>query len=95
SFTPTSDGAAEASARQGKANTRHRGVAREDTADFSDESVGNLRADYVLPSKDLVVVSGGVFWPVETDPLHRLVRMSPVASSDHRLVYLDIRVSGQ
>lgn len=94
-FTPTSDGAIEASARQGKANARHRGEPREDTADFSDEAVGNLRADYVLPSKDLGVVAGGVFWPVEADPLHRLVRMSPVASSDHRLVYLDIRVPRQ
>jgi hypothetical protein len=44
-----------------------------------------------LPSRDLAIVGSGVFWPVEGDPLGRLVRMIPeVASSDHRLVYLDV-----
>ncbi len=48
------------------------------------------RADYVLPSKQgLVVVGGGVFWP---QPQHRLFRLvkDRQASSDHRLVYLDL-----
>ena len=62
-------------------------------ADFDDRAVGNLRADYVLPSKGLKPLGGGVFWPEEADPLARLVRMSPaVASSDHRLVYLDLAI---
>ena len=90
---PRSEGAAEASRLQRGANDRHKGDPALDTADFSDASVGNLRADYVLPSKDLKVVGGGVFWPVAADPLARLVAMSPkVASSDHRLVYLDVVV---
>ncbi len=88
---PRSEGAAEASRLQNGANARHKGDPATDTADFDDRSVGNLRADYVLPSKDLRVLGGGVFWPVAADPLTRLVVMAPmVASSDHRLVYLDV-----
>ena len=93
SFIPTSRGASEASRVQAKANATQKGPPEQDTADFDDRSVGNLRVDYVLPSKDLKAVGGGVFWPEEADPLARLVRMSPVvASSDHRLVYLDIAI---
>jgi len=93
SFVPASPGAAEASRAQGRANAAQKGPADRDTADFDDRSVGNLRADYVLPSKGLKVVGGGVFWPEADDPLARLVRMTPaVASSDHRLVYLDIAI---
>ena len=51
------------------------------------------RADYVLPSKKgWRVVDGGVFWPAEASPEHRLVA-SRKASSDHRLVYLDLELS--
>ena len=93
SITPTSRGAAEASRLQGEANLTHRGDPAHDTADFDDRSVGNLRADYVLPSQNLPVVGSGAFWPEATDPLSRLVRMTPtVASSDHRLVYLDLAI---
>lgn len=87
---PRSQGAAEAARLQGNANQHHRGDPGQDTADFS-EAVGNLRVDYVLPSRDLQIVNSGVFWPESSDPLARLVRMKPkVASSDHRLVYVDI-----
>jgi len=90
---PTSRGAAEASRLQGGANVDQKGRAERDTADFDDRSVGNLRVDYVLPSRDLKPLGGGVFWPEASDPLARLVRMSPVvASSDHRLVYLDLAI---
>ena len=96
SFVPRSDGAAEAARAQEQANRRHRGRSEHDTADFSDRAVGNLRVDYVLPSTDLTVVGGGVFWPPTTDPRARLVRMTPeVASSDHRLVYLDVQLSAE
>lgn len=91
-FLPISRGGAEAGSVQGGANIPHRGRPEADTADFDDRSVGNLRVDYVLPSADLKVVAGAVFWPGPGDPLERLVRMKPVASSDHRLVYLDIEV---
>lgn len=94
-FVPTSPGAAEAARLQAGANRDHRGDPAQDTADFDDRSVGNLRADYVLPSTDLKVKGGGVFWPAAGDPLAPLVRMTPVAaSSDHRLVYLDLEIEG-
>ncbi|AGA24855.1 endonuclease/exonuclease/phosphatase family protein [Singulisphaera acidiphila] len=93
-FIPQSAGAAEASRLQGGANQGHHGPANQDTADFDDRAVGNLRADYVLPSKGLNVVGGGVFWPSRDEPLSRLVGMSPVASSDHRLVFLDLDLGG-
>ena len=50
------------------------------------------RADYVLPSKyGLSVKQSGVFWPAEASPLYRLVE-NRQASSDHRLVWVDIAV---
>ena len=61
-----------------------------DTADFSDTAPGNLRADYVLPSRKLSVVDAGVFWPVTEDPLWRLTGAFPFPSSDHRLVWVDL-----
>ncbi|MFC6016355.1 endonuclease/exonuclease/phosphatase family protein [Plantactinospora solaniradicis] len=92
-FTPSSGGAAEASALQGGANTTHRTDPAQDTADFADvPGPGNLRADYVLPSRGLDVRGGGVFWPVAGDPLSRLTGTFPFPSSDHRLVWLDLRV---
>ena len=88
---PVSVGGAGASRLQGGTNLAQRGEPARDTADFDDRSAGNLRADYVLPSRDFAVVGSGVFWPEPGDPLSRLVRMTPtVASSDHRLVYLDL-----
>jgi Endonuclease/Exonuclease/phosphatase family len=92
-FTPSSEGAVEASALQGGANASHRGNPAHDTADFADvPGPGNLRADYVLPSRGLRVGGGGVFWPLSSDPLSRLTGTFPFPSSDHRLVWLDIRL---
>lgn len=89
-FAPRSPGGRPAAEAQGGANARHVGPPEEDTADFNDRAVGNLRVDYVLPSKDLKVAGGGVFWPAPGDPLARLVEMEPEpATSDHRLVWLD------
>ena len=82
----------EAAALQGKTNLTHRGDPRHDTADFS-EPPGNLRVDYVLPSKNLRAVDGGVFWPVLSDPLSRLTGTYPFPSSDHRLVWLDVHLA--
>ena len=68
-----------------------------DTADFSDNppfGAGNLRADYVLPSKSLLILDAGVFWPLSSDPLFPLVGTFPFPSSDHRLVWVDVRVPG-
>ncbi len=91
---PSSEGAAEASALQGGANARHRGLPAHDTADFEDQSAGNLRVDYVLPSKNLPVLRSGVFWPRVGTPGSDLTGIFPFPSSDHRLVYADVRVRG-
>jgi hypothetical protein len=90
-LTPSSPGATEASALQGGANTTHQGDPKYDTADFADGAPGNLRADYVLPSKGLKPARTATFWPVSTDPLSRLTGTFPFPSSDHRLVWLDVR----
>jgi hypothetical protein len=47
------------------------------------------RLDYVLPSRDLEVVSSGVWYPRTGDPLRALVT-APEAASDHALVWLDL-----
>ncbi|HZA88008.1 MAG TPA: endonuclease/exonuclease/phosphatase family protein, partial [Acidimicrobiales bacterium] len=60
SVTPSSDGAVAAAARQGGANLTHRGDPAFDTADFADSAPGNLRVDYVLPSRPLRIVGAGV-----------------------------------
>ena len=90
-FTPASTGAVEAGAVQGAANVHHQGDARFDTADFNDQVAGNLRVDYVLPSRDLTVCGGGVFWP-RKDGAHATLVWGdrPAPSSDHRLVWLDV-----
>lgn len=76
------------------ANRRHRGDPALDTADWRDEpGPGNLRVDFVLPSKDLEVLDAGVFWPAADTPLGRLVARDGRrhVSSDHRLVWVDLR----
>ena len=74
-------GAVEATALQGGANLTHRSDPRFDTADFSDIAPGNLRADYVLPRKNLKIVDAGVFWPVLADPLSLTPREAIVGCS--------------
>ena len=89
---PASAGAVEAAALQGGANLTHAGDPKYDTADFADTAPGNLRADYVLPSRTLEPIASGVFWPVQADPLSRLTGVFPFPSSDHRLVWVDVKV---
>jgi len=79
-------------------NVNHKGNPAFDTADFGDagNNPGNLRVDYVLPSADLPINDAGVFWPLTTDPLYRLVGDRQTAentpTSDHSLVWADIAV---
>ncbi len=82
---PTSEGAVAASQAQ-PGNEGHRSPAAQDTADFS-EPPGNLRVDYVLPSRSLPIRSGGVFWPAPGSPYADLV-----SASDHRLVWVEVRL---
>lgn len=88
---PVSAGAVEAG--DTGSNKRHKGEAAQDTADWRDDKgPGNLRVDYVLPSQTWDIVQSGVFWPAKGDPLRRLVgEGDDVVSSDHRLVWVDIR----
>ena len=76
-MTPSSDGAVEAAALQGGANATHESDPAFDTADFADTAPGNLRADYVLPSRNLRIVDAAVFWPVRSDPLSALTGVFP------------------
>jgi 3-phytase len=89
---PRSAGGAEQGRLQGGVNLEHRGDPAEDTADFGDDGAGNLRVDYVLPSRELPIVASGVFWPLMSDPLFRLVGTHPFPVSDHRLVWVDVRI---
>ncbi len=91
---PTSRGAVEATELQGGINLTHESEPRYDTADFADTAPGNLRADYVLPSRDLKVCDAHVFWPVQANPLSRLTGVFPFPTSDHRLVWVDLTVRG-
>ena len=81
-------------------NNSHRGDPRFDAADFCDTAAGvcsgpgNLRADYVLPHASIEMVGAGIFWPAPRD--HPLIYLTgigfPVPSSDHRLVWVDVRL---
>jgi hypothetical protein len=49
-----------------------------------------MRADYVLPSKEgFDIKSSGVYWPTEEEETFRLIK-DRAASSDHRMVWLDL-----
>jgi len=102
-LTPTSLGAPQAADLQGGANDAHRGDPKFDTADFNDSAPGNLRADYVLPRKNMKMVDAQVFWPLREDPLYRLAGDFVFANrfigngfpaSDHRAVWIDVRLPG-
>ncbi len=100
--TPSSAGGSYWAEVQDALNDVHRSDPAFDTADFCDTAVpppcsgpGNLRADYVLPRKNLRIVDAGVFWPTASDPLVYLTGTGfPVPSSDHRAVWIDVTVPG-
>ncbi len=88
---PTSAGGPEASASQGGINATHESDPAYDTADFADNNPGNLRADYVLPSRHLRIQRSAVCWPTTDSPFYRLTGAYPFPTSDHRLVWVDVR----
>jgi hypothetical protein len=93
SITPSSEGGPEQAALQGLANDTHVSDPTFDTADFNDFAPGNLRADYVLPAKRMKMFDAGVYWLLSSDPLFgRLIGVFPFPASDHRLVWIDVRV---
>ncbi len=87
---PSSQGAIEANSKQGQANLKQKGKPEHDTADFNDKSTGNLRVDFALPSSDCTVVDSGVFWPTVSELGD--VDRELIEASDHRLVWIDIRL---
>jgi Endonuclease/Exonuclease/phosphatase family len=99
---PTSPGGPQQAALQGGANATHRSDPAFDTADFADGAPGNLRADYVLPDRRTDIERSFVFWPLNTDPLFRLVGLftpgvpdgNGFPASDHRLVAVDAEIKG-
>lgn len=87
--TPRSKGAVVASEHHAKLNANHKSNAASDTGNFGPDGHGNLRIDYALPSSDLSVVGGGVFWPKPGEP-----GADAVEASDHRLVWVDVTAGG-
>ena len=70
------------------ADAAHAGEPALDTADWSapPEGPGNLRVDYVLPSRaGLAVIGAGVVWPETGDLAEAAAR-----ASAHRLVWVDL-----
>ena len=84
-FIPRSTGGESYAVEQAGANAEHVGDPANDTGDFNDRSVGNVRIDYVLPSKNLKVTNSGVFWPAADEPNGELAD-----ASDHHLIWIDI-----
>jgi len=82
---PKSKGAVVAAQEQGGANASHQTDPALDTVDWKDTPApGNMRVDYVLPSKDLQVVGAGVFWPT-----------GDAGASRHHLVWVDVEMIKQ
>lgn len=55
------------------------------TADWDEPTPGDLRVDYLLPSRTLSVSDAGVLWPTD-GPLVEAIE----EASDHRLVWVDV-----
>lgn len=85
---PASPGGTAAGATGG-VNADQSGDPALDTADWPDvDGPGNLRVDYVLPDRRLRILDAGVFWPAESDPLHRLVTVGDGPTG--RMVWVDV-----
>lgn len=78
---PRSEGAVQRAAERGIAR---KGDTATHTGDFG-PNAGTLRLDYALPSRDLPVRGGGVYWPRTGEPGAEIA-----AASDHHLVWIDI-----
>jgi hypothetical protein len=87
SLTPSGTGGPQASKLHGGRNTSHTGNPENDTAAFGKS--GNLRVDYVLPSADLKLLDGHVYWFADNEPLFKLMTHGSFPS-DHRAVYIDV-----
>ena len=91
---PTARAPSRRASATGGANLTHHGPAAQDTADFAEPRPGNLRADYVLPSARLGDPRlGRLLADVQRPALPRLTGMFPFPTSDHRMVWVDVRLS--
>jgi endonuclease/exonuclease/phosphatase family metal-dependent hydrolase len=86
SVVPTSEGAVESARVAGGGNATQRGDPAADTGQFGPR-IGNMRIDYVLPSRGLRVVDARVFWPLAGSP-----EAAYSEASDHHLVWIDVAV---
>ena len=95
-IAPASIGGIEDSTLEGQTNAGHISNPALDTGDFNPADPGNLRVDYVLPSNHgIQPVCGGIFWPATADTTRSLVGDGfPVVSSDHHLVWMDMKLTG-
>lgn len=80
--TPRSNGAAQAP--QIGVNRSQHASPDTDTGQFGPRT-GNLRVDYVLPSRDFRYLDSGVFWPATGEP-----GVEWIDASDHHLVWVDL-----
>ncbi len=78
---PASAGGVEAAKTSGDED----GDPKQDTASFGRN--GNMRVDYVLPSRKLKVKNTGIFWPSRDDEDRNLV-----SASDHRMVWIEVEI---
>lgn len=86
---PSSVGAKADSLSQSRVNQTHAGAAEYDTYQSPQgQEPGNLRLDYVLPSRGLNVIDAAVFWPSDGMPAATAARQS-----DHHMVYVDIQLN--
>lgn len=86
---PRSAASTMAALAEGGANAAHRGDPSLDTANWEDGPgrPGNLRVDYVLPSRDWVVVDAGILWASE---LEGAASDSQPLRPHHGLVWVDL-----
>jgi 3-phytase len=87
SMTPRSSGGPSDAKAQGGINLEQQGDPAFDTGDFNDAHVGNLRLDYVLPSRDLEMLDARIYWPRSSTSTYPLI-----LNTDHRLVWIDVQV---
>ena len=88
---PRSRGAVAKALADGGINAEHGTDPALDAADWGDQpprGSGNLRVDYVLPTREWTVVDAGVFWPMPDEPGHEWID-----ASDHRLVWVDLTLN--
>ncbi|MDG4649427.1 endonuclease/exonuclease/phosphatase family protein [Roseibacterium sp. SDUM158017] len=63
------------------------------TADWQDPWPGDLRVDYILPSRTMRVLASGVLWPSDGGTLMGVSPATAAAASDHRLVWMDLSLA--